>query len=57
MPAVIMAGVLAEAQTVTLAVPGRDPRATMNAIYHEPAVKCMLSMAQVTEQAVGVLYA
>ena len=46
MPITIMAGILAEIEPATLRVPGRDPRSTMNAIYHEPAVKCMLQLAQ-----------
>ena len=47
MPISVMAGILAEFEAATLRVPGRDPRSTMNAIYHEASVKCMLQMAQV----------
>lgn len=45
MPVCIMAGVLAELEAATLRVPGRDPRATMNAIYHADAVQSLLDMA------------
>mmetsp|Transcript_10228 Transcript_10228/g.21917 ORF Transcript_10228/g.21917 Transcript_10228/m.21917 type:complete len:391 (+) Transcript_10228:296-1468(+) len=46
MPVTIMAGVLAEAEAGTLRVPGRDPRSTMNALYHPDAVKALLNLAQ-----------
>ena len=39
MPVVIMAGILAESESATLRLPGRDPRSTMNALYHADAVK------------------
>ncbi|KAK9805162.1 hypothetical protein WJX72_002851 [[Myrmecia] bisecta] len=44
LPLAIMAGILAEAETTTLRMPGRDPRSTMNAIYHQPTM--LLSLAQ-----------
>lgn len=43
MPVVIMAGVYAEVEAPTLRLPGRDPRSTMNALYHADAVECLLS--------------
>jgi hypothetical protein len=46
MPVIVMAGVAAELKPATLAVPGRDPRATMNAIYHKSGVQAMLDLAQ-----------
>ena len=43
MPVVIMAGILAESESATLRLPGRDPRSTMNALYHADAVKVSFS--------------
>ena len=45
MPVIVMAGVAAELKPATLAAPGRDPRATMNAIYHQKGVRAMLDIA------------
>lgn len=45
MPVVIMAGILAESESATLRLPGRDPRSTMNALYHPDAVKLLLAEA------------
>lgn len=45
MPVVIMAGILAESESATLRLPGRDPRSTMNALYHADAVKLLLAEA------------
>jgi len=53
-PIVIMAGVLAEQETGTLRVPGRDPRSTMNAIYHPEAVQLLLDMAK--KEGVSLLF-
>ena len=46
MPVIMMAGIEAESTPATLAVPGRDPRATMNAIYHKDGVQAMLELAE-----------
>ncbi|KAG1674942.1 hypothetical protein FOA52_014735 [Chlamydomonas sp. UWO 241] len=45
MPVTIMAGVLAELESTTLRLPGRDPRSTMNALYHADAIRTMLDEA------------
>mmetsp|Transcript_27482 Transcript_27482/g.69911 ORF Transcript_27482/g.69911 Transcript_27482/m.69911 type:complete len:377 (-) Transcript_27482:685-1815(-) len=54
MPITVMAGILAEAETTTLRVPGRDPRSTMNALYDADAVRLMLDMA--TAHAIPLLF-
>ena len=46
MPISVMAGVMAELEPTTLSLPGRDRRATMNAIYH-PEVTPPLSVLYV----------
>ncbi len=46
MPVVIMAGILAESESATLRLPGRDPRSTMNALYHADAVRILLEEAK-----------
>ncbi|KXZ51930.1 hypothetical protein GPECTOR_11g56 [Gonium pectorale] len=45
LPLVIMAGVQAEVKAQTLPLPGRDPRATKNAIYYPAAVRVLLRLA------------
>jgi len=49
MPVTVMAGILAEAETATMRVPGRDPRSTMNALYHAESSKMLLQMAKENE--------
>ncbi|KAG2437804.1 hypothetical protein HXX76_005424 [Chlamydomonas incerta] len=46
LPLVIMAGVQAEVVAQTLPLPGRDPRATKNAIYYPAAVRVLLRLAR-----------
>lgn len=46
LPLIIMAGVQAEVVTQTLPLPGRDPRATKNAIYHPESVRVLLRLAE-----------
>jgi len=45
MPVTVMAGVIAETESSTLRLPGRDPRSTMNALYHADAVRILLEEA------------
>jgi hypothetical protein len=45
MPVIVMAGIEAELKPSTLAVPGRDPRATMNALYHKDGIRILLDVA------------
>ncbi|KAG2490559.1 hypothetical protein HYH03_010953 [Edaphochlamys debaryana] len=45
LPVIVMAGVSAEVMAQTLPLPGRDPRATKNAIYYPPAVRVLLRLA------------
>ncbi|GLC37724.1 hypothetical protein PLESTM_000640600 [Pleodorina starrii] len=46
LPVVLMAGVQAELAPQTLPLPGRDPRATANAIYHPDGVRVLLRLAK-----------
>jgi hypothetical protein len=46
MPIVFMAGILAELEPKTLALEGRDPRSTMNAIYSPKGVRIILDIAK-----------
>lgn len=45
-PFIIMAGVMAEVPAMTLPMPGRDQRATKNAIYYPAAVRVLLDLAR-----------
>ncbi|GIL46401.1 hypothetical protein Vafri_3397 [Volvox africanus] len=46
MPLIMMAGIQAEVVAQTLKLPGRDPRATKNAIYYPDAVRSLLRLAK-----------
>ena len=45
-PIVFMAGILAEIEPMTLSLPGRDARSTMNAIYSPEGVRIILDIAK-----------
>ncbi|GLC34118.1 hypothetical protein PLESTB_000839300 [Pleodorina starrii] len=54
LPLVMMAGIQAEVVAQTLKLPGRDPRATKNAIYYPDAVRVLLRLAK--EHGVPLLF-